>query len=389
MSSVASTYIKPLPTSVSVTLERQQDGAETNFEAPSKVSYLFHCTPKGGGYKVRVKCGEEEEIETEVFVPLPRRFMKDPAPSAVLSTEPDGPWRLATDAQRRLYFTEAGNTSNSFSIMGPGPGGERVKIQSRVQCERVVFVRGIAVDAGMDGTMIVYITGDHKLQRYEDGTLKGEIGGERPGREKNWLNDPNGICLHRGRVYVCDSGNYRVQVFSPDLSGAGTEVVGRNLKHSPTFVTTVLNHPEDLDFDSEGNMCVIDSGNRSIVVFHSSDAYKSVKQTISLANGPGAMRWPVSLRIFKDVGSTAYFCVSDHEGDCFKVFSMRGEFVRKVGISCTRAGSLRVLVEGDHSTISYDPPDLPPSTRPLGLAVDCDGRLYIACCDCKEIHVYE
>lgn len=375
-----------LPSSVSVTLEREQDKSKTYLKAPCEVSYSFHVpmrvsqeesslTVKGGKYKVLVKYGREE-IARELYIPLPRRFMKEHVPFKVIFTEPERPWRLAVDQQQRIYFT--GNTSSSYSIMGPG-----YEEPKRIQCKNMIFARGIAV-ATENGATVVYITGNHKLQKYEGENLVGEIGCL--GSEVNQFNDPNGVCVHKGKVYVCDSINYRVQVFLPDLRGKDTKVIGRDTRSLPGYRSAVLYHPEDLDFDSQGNMYVVDSMNHSVVVFTSNGEYS---ETIVLE---GSL-FPVSLRIFRDVDNKAYFCVSVRDQYCIMVYSIHGVFIRKVGISYDKnktpgRGSLRLLASGKRRSISYVPPN-PCQTKPLGIAVDCDEFLYVACSNCNEIQVFE
>lgn len=373
----------PLPSSVSVTLEREQDNQLTIFRTPDESSYWFHCDLEGGRYTVRVNCGPDaEEQVVSLSVPLPRRFMQEHAPLKVIRTQPEKPWRLAIDRQRRIHFTIY--HGSSFSSIGRGDENP----SPRVKCKNMLFPRGIAVDTSDNKVLAVYITGNHKLQKYVNGKFEVEIGHNEPGANFNQFHDPNGVCFHKRKVYVCDSVNYRIQVFSPDLKREDTRVIGRFTNSSPTFKATVLFHPEDLDFDSHDNLYVVDSGYRIVLVFKSADDYASVLRTIPLE----AAVLPVSLRIFRDAADRSYFCVSDHDGCGIAVYSIDGGFVRKVGISCgkTGRGSLRVLVEGGRKSVSYVPPESSVyQARPLGLAVDCDGFLYVACSNCNEIHVFE
>ena len=133
------------------------------FHIPARVT---RDSVKGGEYKVTVKCGEEE-VKKDVFIPLPRHFMREHAPFNVVYTEPERLWRLAVDQD---YFT--GYVSTSFSVLSPGEEQPR-----RVQCEDILFARGIAV-ATEGGGVVVYVTGNHKLQKYKDGHLSAQIGNE-------------------------------------------------------------------------------------------------------------------------------------------------------------------------------------------------------------------
>ena len=268
-----------------------------------------------------------------------------------------------------------------------------------VQCKEIVFVRGIAVDERERGGAAVYITGDHKLQMYSlpesplpsvlENAFQKELGDVRDA-EKNSFHDPNGVCVHGGKVYVCDSGNHCVQVFTQDLSVEETEVVGITESGE-----SHLKHPEDLDFNYKGDMYVVDSCNINavIVVFAVASGYETVLRRIWLADSPGAMKWPVSLRIIADTAGMSCICVSDYLGHCITFYSMGEELLRKVGISRGggEGGCVKMLVKGDHKSISYSPPD-PTAKRPtraLGLAVDSDGYIYVASCHCNEILLFD
>ena len=380
-----------LPSSVSLTLESTQGRAETTLAAPSQVSYLFHIPARvsrdsvgGGEYKVTVKCGEEE-VKEDVFIPLPRHFMREHAPFNVIYTEPERPWRLAVDQDHRIYFTRNGNTS--FSVLSPGEEQPR-----RVQCEDIVFARGIAVTTEDDGATVVYITGNHKLQKYKNDCLIAQIGYE--GLGVNQFSDPNGVRVYNDSVYVCDSGNCRVQVFSRELREHETRVIcsGRMLRVGSDCESSILFHPEDLDFDDKGKIYVADSHYHSVVLFTPSGEYMC---DFSLTDLPliVGLPFPVSIRILKGVDEKAYFCVSARDENCIIVCTLHGEFIRKVDITFdeNRApdrGFLMLVTSDTHRSISYVAPRLRP-TQPLGLAVDCDGFLYVACCNCNQIQMFE
>ena len=319
--------------------------------------------------------------------------MREHAPYDVIYTEPEpeGPWRLAVE-DHIIYFT--GNRSTSFSVLTPG---EEQPV--RVQCEDIMFARGIAVATERDEATelevtVVYITGNHKLQKYkkldgEDWGLAAQLGNE--GLGVNQFSDPNGVRVYNDRVYVCDSGNSRIQVFSRDILGLDTRVIGNGAILRAVY-ESILFHPEDLDFDDRGNIYVADSHYRSVVVFTPFGEYMCDFPLTSLPLIVG-LPFPVSIRIFKGVDERAYYCVSAWHQNCIIVYTLHGEFIRKVDITFdeNRApgrGSLMVVAAGAHRSISYVAPRLHP-TQPLGLAVDGDGRLYVACCKCNQIQKFE
>ena len=185
--------------------------------------------------------------------------MREHAPFNVVYTEPERPWRLAVDHDHRIYFT--GYVSTSFSVLSPGEEQPR-----RVQCEDIMFARGIAV-ATEGGGVVVYITGNHKLQKYKDGRLTAQIGNE--GLRVNQFYDPNGVRVYNDSVYVCDSGNSHIQIFTRDLRGRDTKVIGGGtiFRRGSAYESSILFHPEDLDFDDKGNIYVAHSKYHFVVVF--------------------------------------------------------------------------------------------------------------------------
>ena len=91
--------------------------------------------------------------------------MREHAPFNVVYTEPERPWRLAVDHNHRIYFT--GYVSTSFSVLSPGEEQPR-----RVQCEDIMFARGIAV-ATEGGGVVVYIIGNHSETALDAATWAG------------------------------------------------------------------------------------------------------------------------------------------------------------------------------------------------------------------------
>lgn len=358
----ATDHMNEAPFPVSAKLVRELDKSEIHIGSPSKVSiqYTFPCAPeaKGNGrYKILVHYGSQK-IEQDVVIPRPRWLINEPAPYKVISTESVQPLRLAIDKQRRIYFTGNDNMYSFMSLSGEGS----MKPTS-VKCEGVTSVCGIAVDISEEETIIVYIIGNHKLKKYVDHVLVKEIGSL--GSEKNQFNCPKGVCYHKDRVYVCDD-NKCVQIFSPDLSGHDTEII------------RVEDCCKDLDIDDSDNifvMCV-----RSVFVYNRRG--NRIK-TFPL-NGP--CECPVSMRIIKDATNSFLYVTSS----CIEVYTMEGKFVRRIGIwsgNRGRTGSLRMLIEGDSTpTISFVP-DTPEKTKPAGLAVDCNGLIYVACYGGNEIQI--
>ena len=94
----------------------------------------------------------------------------------------------------------------------------------------------------------VTMTDAHKMQKFNRcGDVVKSVGKwGRHVREFDW---PFGVRYHNHHVYVCDSGNGRVQVF--DVRSFGT--------HGGL---DQLNRPRDIDFDTQGNIYVVSKKTR-------------------------------------------------------------------------------------------------------------------------------
>ena len=129
---------------------------------------------------------------------------------------------------------------------------------------------------------------------------------------KAWglTSDPNGVRVYNDSVYVCDSGNSRIQVFTCDLRGRDTKMIGSGtiFRRGSAYESSILFHPEDLDFDDKGNIYVVDSKYHFVVVF---TPYGEHKCDFSLLGLPFAgLPFPVWLRIFRSVdGKGLFLCL--------------------------------------------------------------------------------
>ncbi len=121
---------------------------------------------------------------------------------------------------------------------------------------------GIAVDSS-SGNVYVADTVNSRIQIFSsDGTFIAEWG--RYGTGNGSLSSPRGIALDQaGNVYVADTRNNRIQIFSSN--GTFISVLGRDGGANGT-----LRSPEGIAVDSSsGNVYVADTGNNRISVFTS------------------------------------------------------------------------------------------------------------------------
>ena len=342
---------------VALKLKREFDKSDVELGPPKKVICEFPCFPKHKGrYNVALDYGDEK-IEQQVFISHPKWFM-EPCYDTI-NTGTEQPWRLAIDEQKTIYFTGKLNTYSFTSLSD----GAYVKPTS-VKCEGVCEVRGITVDISGG----VYITGDHKLQKYLNHKLVKEIGSPDPGSAMDRFNYSNGVRWHQDEVYVCDTDNQRIQVFSSDLSGRDT----RSIRLQDGIYGS---NPWDLDFN-DNIIYVTDS--YGYIYTGSCTSSSIYKRNISLKS--------VSVRIIQDT-TKKYFCSADNGEDCLKVHTLSGKFVRNVNITSHKeaSGSIHMLVEGENTPkISFIPDPLP-KTKPVGLEMDSDGFLYVACSNSIQI----
>ena len=116
-----------------------------------------------------------------------------------------------------------------------------------------MFPIDVFVDS-VDNLYITDITDDRVYRLAPGGQEVAQWGGT--GSERGQLSLPEGIAVdsHNGRVYVADTGNNRIEMFSP---------AGRLLGAS----SAKLSRPADVAVDASGNLYVADTGNSRIEKF--------------------------------------------------------------------------------------------------------------------------
>ncbi|MGC8838743.1 MAG: flippase activity-associated protein Agl23 [Anaerolineae bacterium] len=143
------------------------------------------------------------------------------------------------------------NATLVFGSLGQGPGQFRDP-------------RNLAVDA--EGNLYVLDTGNHRVQVFSpQGQFLREWGGE--GVSPGHFKEPWGIAVAPdGTVYVADTWNHRIQKFTAE---------GEFLAQWGQFGSTdgqlgdpmVLWGPRAIAFDPEGNLLVTDTGNKRIIKY--------------------------------------------------------------------------------------------------------------------------
>jgi DNA-binding beta-propeller fold protein YncE len=260
------------------------------------------------------------------------------------------------------------------------------------------YPRGIAVDKS--GDIYVADSRNHRIQKFDgkSGKLSVGFGGffrvdggdvkktiaTAPGK----LNEPNGVAIGPDdAVYVVDTWNGRVQIFSPKG------------KHKKTIAAEDgFFAPRELAVDPNGFVYVADTGKHRIVKFDPKG--QKVRAWGVKGDGKGDFNEPIGLAI--DQSGNLY--VADRLNYRIQVFNPDGEFLRKWDVkgwskeqidmephlALDRARSLIYASDGRGkrvncfkldgtpvATLEADPQGRPFFQVPLGVAVDQEGNLYV------------
>ncbi len=127
------------------------------------------------------------------------------------------------------------------------------------------------------------------------------------------FNSPKGIEIDgSGLIYVTDSGNHRVQVFSSSrdyMTQFGSMGSGNGQ----------FNDPNGIAFDADGNVYIVDTGNNRVQIFDSNHEYRA--QFGSMGSGDGQFNNPNGITI----DPTGNIYIVDTGNDRVQVFAHPSE----------------------------------------------------------------
>jgi sugar lactone lactonase YvrE len=233
--------------------------------------------------------------------------------------------------------------------------------------------RGLAVDAA--GNIYIADTGNHRIRKIDGSgnisTVAGSgergFGGDGGPATSALLNSPVAVAVSpSGDLFIADAGNHRLRRVS---GGTITTVAGTG---RPTFsgdggpaAQASLNVPMHLIFDAAGNLYIADSGNNRVRRIDSSGVITTVAGSGARGfSGDGGAALQASLN--------APVALAVHPDGTLLIADMGNNRVRAVdaqGVIRTRAGG-GIGDGGD--------PRRAVLRLPYGVAVDAQGRLYIA-----------
>ena len=213
------------------------------------------------------------------------------------------PYGIAFNSQGKLVISE--RADSQISIFDTE--GQRIRILSNSP-DGMKRPRGIAID----DTDHIYVSSENKLQKFtSSGELIKTVG--QKGSKEGKFNEPHGIVLYDRELYVCDSMNDRIQVFDVDLNYIRS--IGSRGKERGK-----LSMPQDIKFDSDGNMYIAEWGNARVQVMDSRG------YSLRVFGEEDKLGRPSALHI-----ADKYVYVSECDGDCIVVYETSGEFVTSFG----------------------------------------------------------
>ncbi|MGB6555472.1 MAG: choice-of-anchor D domain-containing protein [Candidatus Binataceae bacterium] len=226
------------------------------------------------------------------------------------------------------------------------------------------------------------------------------------------LASPAGVGVDgSGNLYVADSGNNRVTVFSAPLAGfSGTPIVGGSAAavfgQSGDFQSSAgcasvqvsaatLCQPEGIALDTAGNLFVADAGDNRVTVYFTPFAGGRVTPVNSPAN-----------LIFGQIATNGSACNQGASATASTLcFEVGGTPLGSVGVAVDGAGDLFIADSGNDRALEFTGPFGPRESNstsahlvftgtaglndPSGIAVDGAGDLYVAWNIGNEILVYE
>ncbi|OQY44139.1 MAG: hypothetical protein B6242_13315 [Anaerolineaceae bacterium 4572_78] len=184
------------------------------------------------------------------------------------------------------------------------------------------FVSPRAFTISPKGELYVADSGNHRIQVFDqNGTYLRGWGGEE-GSDAGQMSEPWGIAVSEdGKVYVADTWNHRIQIFDEDgiyLSEFGSFV---STDGNPASEPGAFWGPRDVVIDEEGNVYVSDTGNKRVQKFTPNGEF------ITAWGGggviPGRFEEPVGLAIDSD----GYIYVADTWNRRIQKFDANFEFV--------------------------------------------------------------
>ena len=245
--------------------------------------------------------------------------------------------------------------SNAGDIVVPQHGKCSLTVISKDGMRRELFgiskgemITGKGVAFTNDGHILV-IVDDCLRKLTTDGVCVKSVGSSGSGHLQFCF--PEGIAVHptTGQIFVADSSNKRIQVFTNDLV------------YSHSITSSWLIRPKDVALDDEGYLYVVDNLKDCIIKLTVKGEF--IAGYGSYGSAPGELSSPSSVTI----GNNLVY-VSECGNNRLSVFDTTGKFLHCFG----KKGS----GEGEFN-------------HPVGITTDTSGNLYISDCFNNRIVVFK
>ncbi|MBN1119809.1 MAG: TIGR03663 family protein [Anaerolineae bacterium] len=207
------------------------------------------------------------------------------------------------------------------------------------------------IDIGPDGKVYVADTNNHRVAIFDaDGSLIGSLGRQGYAPTEDVLNEPWGVAVdNEGNVFVADTWNHRVVVYN----AAGEYVTTWGVE-GPNELENVYAFwgPRGIEVDDQGLVYVSDTGNKRVLVFTSEGDY--VRTLGSGGTFEGQLDEPVGIV----QGNDGLIYIADTWNQRISVFSTNGLFVRQWPVEAWYAQSMErpyLDMDGDGNLFVTDP----------------------------------
>ena len=263
-------------------------------------------TPKQRGHhllNVKVNGAHIANSPFKVFINMPPKLLTEPLTTVYDLKSPTG----LIYSQGKLLATEKGR--NKVVAIDTQHAKRELK--------HIVDVTEIAQDSKCN--LYVSTATDHKVHKLNERGHTVNITGHF-GKKNGEFNFPNGLGVSkREELYVCDSGNNRIQVFDLDLKfkrSFGKKGTGKGQ----------FDFPSDVDFDSNGCIYVVDNGNCRIQVFTQSERHLQTIGSQKSSSSTTTKFDPVRIIVHN-----SHLYTTDYFNHHIAVFTMTGDLVTKFG----------------------------------------------------------
>ena len=165
------------------------------------------------------------------------------------------PIGVAVDAKGKIFVSD----SAAQRVYAFDEKGKAVMILGQAQKDELGNPSGLAIDLATNRLYVANAKLHHiKVYDTDSGKFLFDIGGR--GTDKGRLNFPTNIFIRHGKLYVSDTGNFRIQLF--DLDGKFIKAFGQVGDRYGEFA-----RPKGIGADSEGHIYVTDAAFDNFQIF--------------------------------------------------------------------------------------------------------------------------